>query len=90
MIALVVPVTLVQDAVSYDPARLYATLAIMFVFVGAAVTFVRLRYPGRLIAEIAAWEHPRNATGARVRWMFTTERVRTKLARTYPHIAKES
>lgn len=53
MIALVVPVTLVQDAVSYDPARLYATLAIMFVFVGAAVTFVRLRYPGRLIAEIA-------------------------------------
>jgi transposase len=44
----------------------------------------------RLVAEIAAWEHQRNAAGARVKWMFTTERARTKLARAYPDITKES
>src|ERR1700686_889063 len=44
----------------------------------------------RLVAEIAAWEHQRNAAGARVKWMFTTERARTKLARAYPDTTKES
>jgi hypothetical protein len=44
----------------------------------------------RLVAEIAAWERQRNAAGARVNWMFTTERARAKLARAYPDIAKES
>jgi transposase len=44
----------------------------------------------RLVAEIAAWEHQRNATGARITWMFTTERARTKLARAYPDPSKES
>ena len=44
----------------------------------------------RLVAEIAAWEQQRNAAGARVTWMFTTERARTKLARAYPDTAKES
>jgi transposase len=44
----------------------------------------------RLVAEIAAWERQRNAAGARVKWMFTTERARTKLARAYPNTAKES
>jgi transposase len=34
--------------------------------------------------EIAAWEHKRNATGARVNWMFTTEKARTKMGRAYP------
>src|ERR1700694_4518945 len=43
-----------------------------------------------LVAEIAAWEHQRNAAGARVKWMFTTERARTKLARAYPDTPKES
>ena len=28
----------------------------------------------RLVAEIAAWERQRNAAGARVKWMFSTER----------------
>jgi methyl-accepting chemotaxis protein len=37
----------------YDPTRLYATLAFMYVVVGAAVAFVRVRYPRRLIADIA-------------------------------------
>ena len=44
----------------------------------------------RLVTEIAAWEDQRNASGARVRWMFTTERARTKLARAYPDPTKES
>jgi transposase len=38
----------------------------------------------RLISEIAAWERQRNAEGARVNWMFTTEKARTKLAKAYP------
>src|SRR3954462_11385388 len=34
--------------------------------------------------EIAAWERERNAAGARITWMFTTEKARTKLGRAYP------
>jgi transposase len=37
--------------------------------------------------EIAAWECERNAAGARVRWMFTTENARAKMGRAYPKIA---
>jgi transposase len=44
----------------------------------------------QLVAEIAAWEQQRNAAGARVKWMFTTERARAKMARAYPNPAKES
>jgi len=44
----------------------------------------------RLVTEIAAWEDQRNAAGVRVKWMFTTERARAKLARAYPDPAKES
>jgi hypothetical protein len=43
-----------------------------------------------LVAEINAWKHQRNAAGARIKWMFTTERTRNKLSRAYPKIAKES
>jgi methyl-accepting chemotaxis protein len=45
--------TTLQSAAGYDPSRLYATLAFMIVFVSAAVVFVRVRYPRRLIADIA-------------------------------------
>jgi transposase len=38
----------------------------------------------RLVSEIAAWEEQRNALGARVKWMFTTEGARAKLAGVYP------
>jgi hypothetical protein len=38
----------------------------------------------RLEAEIAAWQRRRNAEGARVNWMFTTERAREKMRRAYP------
>jgi transposase len=43
----------------------------------------------RLIAEIAAWERHRNASRARIKWMFTTEKARAKMGRAYPQI-KES
>jgi transposase len=44
----------------------------------------------RLVTEIAAWERRRNAEGARVKWMFSTERARSKLAHAYPTPANES
>jgi transposase len=34
--------------------------------------------------EIAAWERDRNAAGARISWMFTTEKARAKMGRAYP------
>jgi transposase len=43
-----------------------------------------------LEAEIAAWECQRNAAGARITWMFTTQRARIKLLRAYPDPDKES
>lgn len=44
----------------------------------------------QLANEIAAWQQQRNAQRARIRWMFTTEQARTKMARSYPQPAKES
>jgi hypothetical protein len=43
-----------------------------------------------LEAEIAAWERQRNAAGARIKWMFTTQRARITLLRAYPDPANES
>ena len=43
-----------------------------------------------LETEIAAWEAQRNAAGARIQWMFTTQRARIKLLRAYPDPVKES
>jgi transposase len=37
-----------------------------------------------LVSQIVAWEHRRNAQGARVEWMFTVDRAREKLGRAYP------
>ena len=50
------------------------------------------RIPDRatLEREINAWERQRNQSGAKIDWMFTTERARAKLARSYPTLAKES
>jgi transposase len=50
----------------------------------------RIGDPEQLAAEIAAWERQRNAAGTRIKWMFTTERARTKLARAYPDPTNES
>ena len=44
----------------------------------------------RLVSEIKAWENQRNAARARIKWQFTTEKARDKLARAYPDTAKES
>jgi hypothetical protein len=41
-------------------------------------------------SEIVAWEKQRNATGARIKWMFTTEKARAKVRRAYPVAAKDS
>ena len=38
-----------------------------------------------LVAEIAQWERRRNDSGARIKWMFTVDRARIKLARSYPN-----
>ncbi len=41
-----------------------------------------------IVAEVAAWEKQRNAEGARIQWMFTTDKAREKLRKAYP--VKES
>src|SRR6202171_555618 len=50
----------------------------------------RIDDPKRLIGEIAAWEQQRNAAGAHIKWMFTTEKARAKMGRAYPVSSKES
>lgn len=41
----------------------------------------------RLVTEINAWEKQRNASGARVKWMFTIEKARQKMGRAYPALS---
>jgi len=50
----------------------------------------RIGEPERLIAAIGAWEQARNAGGARINWMFDTQRAREKLGRAYPVPANRS
>src|SRR4051812_43496522 len=40
----------------------------------------RIPTRAQLVAEIAAWQRQRNASGARIKWMFTTEKARAKRA----------
>jgi transposase len=47
----------------------------------------RIDHRERLERAIAAWEQARNAAGARVEWMFTTEKARAKMGRVYPDTA---
>src|SRR4051794_29019254 len=47
----------------------------------------RIDHRERLEREIAAWEQARNAAGARVQWMFTTEKARAEMGRAYPDTA---
>jgi len=46
----------------------------------------RIPDQGTLIHEVAAWQTPRNETGATVDWQFTTADARIKLKRLYPSI----
>jgi hypothetical protein len=51
----------------------------------------RIESFARLVTETAAWEKQRNAERARIKWMFTTEKARTKMGRAYPkHDAKSA
>ena len=38
----------------------------------------------KLVREIAIWERQRNSSRAKVKWMFTTEKARTKMGGAYP------
>jgi transposase len=44
----------------------------------------RIATQDQLVSEIAAWERQRNHSGARIKWMFTTEKARAKMGRAYP------
>src|SRR5579872_6686230 len=37
-----------------------------------------------LVVEIDAWQRERNQIGARINWMFSTDKARSKMARAYP------
>ena len=50
----------------------------------------RIDDPKHLASEVAAWERQRNAACARIKWMFTTNKARAKMGRTYPVTPKES
>ena len=50
----------------------------------------RIDDPIWLRREIDAWEQQRNAAGARINWMFTTDKARAKMGRAYPVTSKES
>jgi DDE superfamily endonuclease len=50
----------------------------------------RIGERGQLVSEIDAWVRARNASGARINWMFDTHRAREKLARAYPDISNRS
>src|SRR5471030_568171 len=50
----------------------------------------RIDSRARLETKVRAWERNRNESGARINWRFTTQKARTKLARAYPDILKES
>ena len=47
----------------------------------------RIATQKRLVSEIAAWERQRNASGAGIKWMFTTDEARAKMGRAYPEPA---
>jgi DDE superfamily endonuclease/Winged helix-turn helix len=50
----------------------------------------RIDDPNWLRREIDAWERQRNAAGALIKWMFTTNKARAKMRRAYPVTSKES
>ncbi|MFI5300803.1 MAG: IS630 family transposase [Polyangiales bacterium] len=43
-----------------------------------------------LVKEVKAWERRRNSEKARIKWLFTVERAREKLGRSYPALAGEA
>ncbi len=49
----------------------------------------RIPHKASLVSEVAHWERRRNAEKARINWLFTVERARSKLGRSYPLIADQ-
>lgn len=47
----------------------------------------RIESREKLVREIAAWEQQRNQSGAKINWMFTSQKARAKLAHAYPEIS---
>jgi hypothetical protein len=47
----------------------------------------RIATQKQLVSELAAWERQRNASGARIKWMFTSAKARAKMGRAYPEHA---
>jgi hypothetical protein len=50
----------------------------------------RIDDPNWLRRAIDAWEQQRSADGARINWMFTTDKPRAKMGRANPVTSKES
>lgn len=46
----------------------------------------RIESHDNLVSETAAWEKQRNESGAKIKWMFTAEKARTKMGRAYPKL----
>jgi transposase len=44
----------------------------------------RIDSRAKLETEVRAWERRRTASGARIRWMFSTDQARRKMAKSYP------
>ena len=42
-----------------------------------------------LVSEVEAWQRQRNVSRARIKWTFTTQKARNKLARAYPDTPAE-
>ena len=43
----------------------------------------------RLVSEIDAWQRQRNHSGARIKWMFTIDKARSKMTRAYPETPRD-
>ena len=50
----------------------------------------RIDDPNWLATEVAAWERQRNTAGAKINWMFTTDKARAKMGRAYPDTSKDT
>ena len=55
------------------------------IFLRLYLLFANSKAEEELEREIAAWERRRNLSGARIKWLFTTERAREKMGRSYPN-----
>ena len=44
----------------------------------------RIDTRAKLETKVRAWERRRSESGARIRWMFSTDQARAKMAKSYP------